>query len=174
MKTLRVISIYLLVLCTTFYVGIGVFQLICPFDQHFDTIEFAKYWKIVDGYMGKRMSIFMPIWLLVVVLNLIVFVKTWRRSPIFWIILSTLIILIIDISFTITHQIPINKFFQSIDVNNLTEAQIKLVQQYREATDKNFDERKIHVLIVFFLISLLPYLLPRLNKEQLKISKIES
>lgn len=169
MKTLRVISIYLLVLCTTFYVGIGVFQLICPFEQHFDTIEFAKYWKTVDGYMGKRMSIFMPIWLLVVILNLIVFFKTWRRSPIFWIILSTLIILIIDISFTITHQIPINKFFQSIDVNNLTEAQIKLVQQYREATGKNFDERKIHVLIVFFLISLLPYLLPRLNKEQLKI-----
>jgi hypothetical protein len=174
MKTLRVISIYLLVLCTTFYVGIGVFQLICPFDQHFDTIEFAKYWKIVDGYMGKRMSIFMPIWLLVVILNLVVFVKTWRRSPIFWIILSTLIILIIDISFTITHQIPINKFFQSIDVNNLTEAQIKIVQQYREATDKNFDERKMHVLIVFILISLLPYLLPRLYKEQAKINKNES
>lgn len=174
MKTLRVISIYLLVLCTTFYVGIGVFQLICPFDQHFDTIEFAKYWKIVDGYMGKRMSIFMPIWLLVVILNLVVFVTTWRRSPIFWIILSTLIILIVDISFTITHQIPINKFFQSIDVNNLTEAQIKTVQQYREATDKNFDERKMHVLIVFILISLLPYLLPRLNKEQVKINKNES
>ena len=65
MKTLRTISIYLLVLCTTFYVGIGVFQFICPFDQHFSTIEFAKYWKVVDGYMGKRMSIFMPIWLLV-------------------------------------------------------------------------------------------------------------
>ena len=169
MKTLRIIAIYLLVLCTSFYVGIGVFQLICPFDTHFSTIEFAKYWKVVDGYMGKRMSIFVPIWLLVIVFNLVVFAKTWRRSPIFWIILSTLIILFIDISFTMKHQIPINKFFQSIDVNHLTEIQIKTVQQYREDTDKNFDTRKIHVLIVFFLISSLPYLLPRLNKEPLEI-----
>lgn len=166
MKTLRTISIYILVLCTTFYAGIGVFHFICPFDQHFTTIEYAKYWKVVDGYMGKRMSIFMPIWLLVIIFNLIVFFKTWRRSPIFWIILSTLIILILDILFTIGNQIPINKFFQSIDVNNLTETQIKTVQQYREDTDKNFGVRGIHVLIVFFLISTLPYLLPRLNREQ--------
>ena len=169
MKMLRVISIYLLVLCTTFYAGIGVFHAICPFDQHFDTIEYAKYWKIVDGYMGKRMSIFVPIWLLVIIFNLIVFAKTWRRSPIFWIILSTLIILVLDISFTIKSQIPINKYFQSIDVNHLTATQIKVIQQYRDDTDKNFGVRSIHVIIVFFLISILPYLLPRLNKEQLNI-----
>ena len=169
MKAVRIISIYILVLCTTFYAGIGVFHFICPFDQHFDTIAFAKYWKVVDGYMGKRMSVFMPIWLLVIIFNLIVFIKTWRRSPIFWIILSTLIILIVDISFTIKSQIPINKYFQSINVNNLTETQIKTVQQYREDTDKNFGKRSTHVLIVFFLISITPYLLPRLNNEQLKI-----
>lgn len=166
MKSVRIISIYILVLCTTFYAGIGVFHFICPFDQHFDTIEFAKYWKVVDGYMGKRMSIFMPIWLLVIIFNLIVFIKTWRKSPIFWIILSSLIILVTDISFTIKAQIPINKYFQSIDVNNLTETQIKTVQQYREDTDKNFGERSTRVLIVFFLISITPYLLPRLNREQ--------
>lgn len=119
--------------------------------------------------MGKRMSFFVPIWLLVIISNLIVFAKTWRRSPIFWIVISTLIILVLDISFTIKSQIPINKYFQSLDVNHLTATQIKVVQKYRDDTDKNFDVRSIQVMIVFFLISILPYLLPRLNKEQLKI-----
>jgi hypothetical protein len=150
-----------------FYAGIGVFHFLCPFDIDFTTIEYAKHWKVVDSYMGKKMSIFMPIWLLVIIFNLAVFFKTWRRSPIFWIILSTLVLLIVDILFTIGHQIPINNFFKSLDVNHLTEAQIKIVQQYRVDTDKNFTERAIHVLIVFFLISILPYLLPRLNKEKL-------
>ena len=168
MKTLRIISIYTLVLCTMFYAGIGVFHFLCPFDLHFTTIEYAKHWKVVDSYMGRKMSVFMPIWLFVIIFNLVVFLKTWRRSPIFWIILSTLILLIIDISFTIGHQIPINNFFKTLDVNHLTDTQIKIVQQYRVDTDKNFNERGMHVLIVFFLISILPYLLPGLYKEKLK------
>lgn len=166
MITVRTIALYLLVIFTTFYVSIGVFTLICTFDQHFDTVTYAKYWKIVDGYMGKRMSIFMPIWMLVFIFNLVVFFKTWRKSPIFWIILGSFIILILDILFTIKAQIPINNYFKTIDVNHLTVEQIAKVQGFRNQTTENFGIRGLMVMIIFLMIVITPYLFRRLNQKQ--------
>ena len=165
MTTIRTIALYLLVIFTTFYVSIGVFTLICPFAEHFDTVMYAKYWKIVDGYMGRRMSIFKPIWMLVFLFNLIVFFKTWRKSPIFWIVLSSFVILIWDILFTIKAQIPINKYFQSIDVNHLTAEQITIIQSFRNQTTENFEFRKLLVVIIFLMIVMTPYLYRRLNQQ---------
>lgn len=154
----KTFTLYLLAILTTFYISIGIFHLICPFDQHFDTVTYAKYWKIVDGYMGRRMSVFVPIWLLVFILNLVLFFSSWRRSPIFWILLSCFILLMLNILFTIKEQIPINNYFQSLDVNNLTSEQISKVQGFRDQTGENFSVRGAMVVVIFLLIISTPYL----------------
>ena len=165
MEKVRTLTLYALVLCTTFYAGLGAFFIICPFDQHFDTLTYIKYWQIVDGYMGKRMPIFGMIWLSTFVLNVIVFFKTWRVSPIFWIIVVCFCLLIADMSFTGKEQIPINQYIQSLDMNNLTSEQLAKLQGLRDQTNKNFGVRDYFQKAMFFLMSITPYLLSRLNQK---------
>jgi hypothetical protein len=104
--------------------------------------------------------------MLVFIFNLIIFFKTWRKSPIFWIILSSFIILILDILFTIKAQIPINNYFKTIDVNHLTIEQIAKVQGFRNQTSENFGVRGLLVLLIFLMIIITPYLFRRLNQKQ--------
>ena len=163
---IRPVVLYILVLFTTGYAALGVFFIICPFEQHFDTVTFAKYWQVVDGYMGKRMPIYGMFWLIVIFLNLLLFFKTWRRSPIFWMILATLVVLIADMVFTGQQQIPINQYIQSLDMNQLTNQQIQKLQFLREQSDKNFELRGIGGWIMFFMMSITPYLLPKLKQAK--------
>ena len=166
MDVVRAVTLYVLVLFTTFYAGLSAFFLICPFDQHFDTVTYAKYWQIVDGYMGRRMPVVGVAWLITLAVNLGVFVNTWRQSPIFWMVLTCLLILVADMAFTGHEQSPINQFFQRIDVNHLTASQIKALQRMREQSDHNFGVRDIGQKAMFFMMSLAPFLLPGLNRRR--------
>ena len=165
MKTARTIALYTLVLFTTGYAALGVFFLICPFDRHFDTVTFTKYWQTVDGYMGKRMPVYGMAWLAVIFINLVLFFKTKRQSPIFWMILASLVILIADMAFTRQAQFPINQYFQSVDANNLTATQIRTLEEMREQSNKNFSWRNLCGWTMFFMMSITPYLLPRMNQK---------
>ena len=137
MAIVRTVALYILILFTTTYVGLGVFQLFCPFDQHFDTQTYATYWQIVDGYMGRRMSVFMPLWFLVMLLNLGIFANTWRQSPIVWMMLLSLGLLAADISFTLKAQLPINQFFRTHNVSHLTPAELPALETLRARTTSN-------------------------------------
>lgn len=169
MKTARTIALYILVLFTTGYVALGVFFIICPFEQHFDIVTYIKYWQTVDGYMGKRMPIYGNLWLLAFLVNIILFAKTWKKSPIFWIIISCLALLITDMVFTGIVQIPINKYIQTLDMNNLTTEQISKLQDVRYQIGKNFGIRHYFGWTMFFLMSITPYLLPKLDEKTIAV-----
>ena len=166
MAIVRTVALYILILFTTTYVGLGVFHLFCPFDQHFDTQTYATYWQIVDGYMGRRMSVFMPLWFLVMLLNLGIFANTWRQSPIVWMMLLSLGLLAADISFTLKAQLPINQFFRTHNVSHLTPAELPALETLRARTTQNFGKRGLGAAIMFFMLSTAPYLLPGLNKRR--------
>ena len=166
MAVVRTVALYVLILFTTFYVGLSVFFLICPFDQHFDTVTYAKYFQIVDGYMGRRMPIVGGAWLLTLVLNLAIFANTWRQSPIFWMILTCLLILVADMAFTGHEQLSINQDYQKMDMNHLTAKQIEALQRMREQSDHNFGVRDIGQKTMYFMMSLTPFLLPGLNRRR--------
>ena len=166
MAVARTVALYVLILFTTFYVGLSFFFLICPFDQHFDTVTYAKYFQIVDGYMGRRMPIVGGAWLITLVLNLAIFANTWRQSPIFWMILTCLLILVADMAFTGHEQLPINQNYQKMDMNHLTAAQINTLQRMREQTDHHFGVRDFGQKAMFFMMSITPFLLPGLNRRR--------
>jgi hypothetical protein len=169
---IRIIAIYLLVLMATAYVGLGfTWDIMCPVEYDMDTLMYAKYWQMVDGYMGKRMPIFGAIWSFLYLINLVVFFKTRKQAPIFWIILVCFMFHIADIIVANMHQIPINQYFQSLDMNNLTEAQLKTLAELRIKTNQNFSIRGVFGVLSFFLMSITPYLLP---KEVSETNKVQS
>ena len=170
MALVRIVALYVLILFTTTYVGLGVFHLFCPFDQHFDTQTYATYWQIVDGYMGRRMSVFMPLWFVVILLNLAIFANTWRQSPIVWMMLLSLGLLAADISFTLKAQLPINQFFRTHDVAHLTPVELPALEALRAQTTQNFGKRGLGAAIMFFMLSTAPYLLPGLNRRRARLA----
>jgi hypothetical protein len=159
----RFASLYALNLMSFIYAGLGIFFVFCPFEDHFTTLDFLKYWQIVDGYMGKRMPIFGNIWLILFVLNLILFFKTRKESPIFWIIIGAFALVIADMAFTIKSQVPLNQYIQTLDFNNLTNEQSNQLQSLRDQDVKNFNFRHYLQWGQFILMSFTPYLLPKLK-----------
>jgi hypothetical protein len=165
MTLLRKIALYLLVLLTTGYAALGFFFIMCPFEQHFDTLTYIKYWQVVDGYMGKRMPIYGMSWLVVFAINIVVFAKTWRKSPILWIILLCLVLVIADMVFTVKEQIPLNQYIQTLDFDNLSAEQSAKLQGLRDQINSNFGVRDYFQWVMFFLMSVTPYLLPKLEER---------
>lgn len=159
----RLVSLYSLNLMSFIYAGLGVFFIFCPFEAHFTTPDFLKYWQIVDGYMGKRMPIFGNIWLILFVLNLIFFYKTRKQSPIFWIIVGAFVLVLADMVFTIKSQVPLNQYIQSLDFNNLTVKQSNQLQSLRDQDVKNFNFRHYLQWGQFILMSFTPYLFARIK-----------
>lgn len=119
---------------------------------------FTEYWQIVDGFMGKRMPVFGITFLALFVINLLLFVKQWRRL-IFWIIVVCFIILVADIFFTGSEQVPVNKYIQSVDVRNVTAQQLKILAEMKIKTQEHFIFRRILMLFSFALLSITPFLL---------------
>lgn len=165
MSKLRFASLYLLNLMSFTYAGLAVFFIFCPFEAHFSTIDFLKYWQIVDGYMGKRMPIFGNIWLVLFILNLIIFFKTRKISPIFWLVVGAFVLVVGEIAFTIKNQLPLNQYIQSLDFNNLTPEQSNQLQSLRDKDVANFSFRHYLQWGQFILMSFTPYLLHKINQN---------
>lgn len=165
MSKLRFPLLYALNMMCFTYAGLAVFFIFCPFEAHFNTVDFLKYWQVVDGYMGKRMPIFGNIWLVLFILNLIIFFKTRKISPIFWLIVGAFVLVVGDIVFTVKNQLPLNQYIQSLDFNNLTPEQSNQLQSLRDKDVANFNFRHYLQLGQFILMSFTPYLLPHLNQK---------
>lgn len=163
----RFALLYALNLMSFIYAGLGIFFIFCPFESHFSTLEFLKYWQIVDGYMGKRMPIFGNIWLILFALNLVLFFKTRKISPIFWLIAGAFVLIVADMVFTIRAQVPLNHYIQSLDFNHLTPEQSNQLQSLRDQNVENFGIRHYLQWGQFLLMSFTPYLLPKLEARLL-------
>ena len=57
-------------------------------------------------------------------------------------------------------------FFQGVDVNHFSSAQIATLQRLREQADHNFSVRDVGQKTMYFMMSLTPFLLPGLNRRR--------
>ena len=73
MATARIITLYLLIFFVTGYGFFGLIDILNPWEQHFDTLTWSKYWKISDGYMSKRMPIYALIWFGVIITLMLIY-----------------------------------------------------------------------------------------------------
>jgi hypothetical protein len=167
MALTRKIALYLLVVLMGLNGGLHFIGILAPVETKMTAAQFAPYWQITDGYMGQKMPIFALITLSLFLTNLILLRKTWR-SLLFWLIVGSGILFIADGIFAGTEQLPINKYMQSIDVNNLTTEQLEKIDPMRLATLKNFDLRNYMAVVVWLAMCVCPFLLPKLE-ERLKI-----
>lgn len=115
--------------------------------------------------MGKRMPIYGQIWIVLSLINLVLFYKTRKISPIFWMILVTLLILIGYIAFTLKNQMPLNQMIQSMDLSHVTPEQMQKLETMRTKDVENFGTRRIAGWVMFFIMSITPYLLHRINPK---------
>lgn len=165
MENIRNIALYLLTLITGMYAGIHFSELMAPVVQKMDVQQYTQYWQLLDGYMGKRMPAFGMMFLLLFAVNIILFIQKWR-SPVFWILIVCLSILIFDIVFTGKEQIPINQYIQSVNASNLTMQQLQTISEMKIKAENNFSIRDFLSIGSFFLMACTPFLLKKENESQ--------
>lgn len=162
-QNIKPVAFYLLLVMTGLFAGIHFLGIMAPIETEMSATEFAGYWQLLDGYMGQRMPVFGQALLALFILNLILLIKKWK-SPVFWIIVVGLLIVLLDLAITVMYQIPINQHIQSIDIQNLTNEQISTIEELQRETIRNFKLRRIAALISFSLISCVPFLYNKTKK----------
>lgn len=150
------------------YAGMLFNHKICPVETQLNPIDYAKYWKIVDGtFMHERMAIMGPGMGIVFAITILLFIKNWKSLTFMFLVLA-FIAFYIDISFTFREQMPINAYINALDLQNITTAQLKQLTEFQAKAIANFDTRFIHSSISFLLLCLCPFFLPRLNDKKLQ------
>jgi hypothetical protein len=149
---------------TGLYAGIHFAGLMAPVQSKMTVTEYTTYWQIVDGYMGQRMPIFGQIFLALYALNILLFIKKWKTTT-FWIILVCFALLLSDMVLTGIQQIPINQYIQGVDAKNLTSDQLTTLEGMKIQAEKNFGNRDMLSIASFALLSLTPFLLWRQVKK---------
>lgn len=165
-STIQKVFLYLILVLVGLYAGMLFNHKICPVETQLTPIEYAKYWKIVDGtFMHDRMAIMGPAMMVIFVITILLFVKNWKSLAFLFLILA-FAAFALDISFTLREQLPINAFINEIDLKNLTEIQTKQLAAFQNKAIANFDTRFIHSTISFFFLCLTPFFLAQLNKSK--------
>lgn len=146
-KLTRII-LFLAVLLSGFYAGAGFFGAMGgnPAIKLMSSSTFAEYWQHVDLYMGARMPIFGPLLLSTQLISTILLIKEYR-TPSFWFMLTAVLILIGDVIFSFSTNLPLNKLIQSWNLNNLPAN----VQDVKWQVVKAFDIRGIFMMSPFFM-----------------------
>lgn len=165
--SIRKISLYLLLVVVGLYAGMLFNHKICPVETQLNPIDYAKYWKIVDGtFMHERMAIMGPGMVIIFLITILLFIKNWR-SWLFLLLVLAFIAFALDISFTVREQLPINAFINELDLKNITPQQTQQLTEFQAKAITNFDERFVHAMLSFLLLSMTPFFLPQLNKKLL-------
>jgi hypothetical protein len=129
------ISIPLSVFMSGLYGGIGFFSVIGhnPAMRRLDNAAFAEYWQSIDHYMGARMPVFGPLLILTLLFGTITLIPKWR-TPSFWLLFIAFLLLITDMVFAFSVNVPLNQQIQSWDVQqlpaNVGEIKAKVVQAF--------------------------------------------
>lgn len=165
LSAIQKVFLYLILVLVGLYAGMLFNHKICPVETQLTPIEYAKYWKIVDGtFMHTRMAIMGPAMMVIFVITILLFVKNWKSLAFLFLILA-FVAFALDISFTLREQLPINAFINELDLQTITEQQTKQLATFQSKAIANFDIRFIHSTISFLLLCLTPFL-PQLNKSK--------
>ena len=164
LSTVQKVFLYLILLLIGLYAGMLFYHEMAPVETQMNPIEYAKYWKIVDGtFMHARMGIMGPIMLIMFIITLVLFLKYWKSLTFLFLVLS-FIAFFLDVRLTVTQQLPINAFINQLDLKSITEIQIKQLTVYQATAIANFETRFVHGIMSFVLLCLTPFFVPRLTK----------
>lgn len=167
----RPMALYLLVLISGGYAGLhfttmmnpSVFGIINSSGDLMGSTQWASSWQITDRFMRVRMSIFGPMIQFFYIITLLLFIRRWRNT-VFWLILISFVLFIADVVLTITQQIPINRYIESLDFQHLTAEQIKKIQEIHPKVIENFRGRELFSIVSFLLITLTPFFWVKSNR----------
>ena len=163
LASLQKLFLYLILVLIGLYAGMLFNHKLCPVETQLSPIEYAKYWKIVDGtFMHERMAIIGPGMGIVFAITILLFLKSWRSLTFLFLVLA-FIAFYIDISFTFQEQLPINAFINQLDLKTITAEQLQQLTAFQAKAIANFDTRFIHSTISFLLLCLAPFFLSRIN-----------
>ena len=148
-SNLTSLVLFFTVLFSGFYAGIGFLGAMG--GNHaiklMSSSTFAEYWQHIDHYMGARMPVFGPLLLGTQLASIILLIKEYR-TPSFWLMLTAFFILIVDVVFTTSVNLPLNKLIQSWDLNSLPDN----VENVRWQVAKAFDIRGIFMMSSFLMV----------------------
>ena len=117
--------LYALLILIGLYAGMLFNHRICPVETQLSPLDYARYWKIVDGtFMHTRMAIMGPGMGILFVLTTLLFVKDWRSLTFLFLVLS-FGAFATDIAFTLKNQLPINAFVNALDLSSITAQQMQ-------------------------------------------------
>jgi hypothetical protein len=106
---------------TGLYAGVGFFTIMGgnPAIARLSDKGFAEFWQHVDHYMGARMPVAGPFFLLATLISMIILFRITGSSFSSWMMSGALVVLIADLVFTLNINHPLNKLIQSWDLSNL-------------------------------------------------------
>jgi hypothetical protein len=118
--TLTEISLAISAILSGLYGGTGFFTIMGgnPAVAGLSDRSFAEFWQQVDSYMGARMPVFGPILMLSLLLSVIALIPE-RKTTSFWLMALALLVMILDLVFTLSTNHPLNRLIQSWDLNQL-------------------------------------------------------
>ena len=162
---IQTIALYLILLIAGGYGGLhvsglldpSVFGVINPAGDLMPPETFAAAWQWTDGFMRVRMGSCGPIIMYGYIITLILFVREWR-NPVFWLLLLAFGLFMADVFLTISKQMPINEYIQSIDVKHLDAVDLKKISGLNRQVIQNFKSREWFSLLGFALVALTPFL----------------
>ena len=164
-SSIQKVFLYIMLVLIGLYAGMLFFHQMAPVETQLNPIDYAKYWKIVDGtFMHSRMRIMAPGMMIMFILTILLFIKDWKSLTFLFLVLS-FIVFFLDVRLTLNHQLPINVFINELDLKNITELQTKQLISYQATAISNFETRFVHGIISFTLLCLTPFFLPRLIKQ---------
>ncbi len=139
--TIRSILLYALLLIIGLYAGMHFFHEMCPVETQLTPLEYARYWKIVDGtFMHRRMGVMGPLMIGLFVVNIIFNVKNWKSLG-FLLLLLSFVAFGLDVAFTVTEQLPINEFINGLDLEHLTPNTMAALARAQHTAIANFESR---------------------------------
>lgn len=145
------VALFVTSILTGFYGGIGFFG----FMSFLGTLErlpaphLVLFWRLIDGYMSRRMRVFGPLMLLSLLATLVLLGPQWQTAS-FWLVGAALLVLIVDVRIAIAENIPVNQTIQNRDVNLSTEQ----IEAFRATMLRAFYQRSTLMMVCFVLVNL--------------------
>lgn len=159
--SIQKVFLYSVLVLVGLYAGTLLNHSIYPVETQLSPLEYAKYWKIVNGTsMHTHMAIMEPGMGVLLVVTILLFIPNWR-SPTFIFLVLAFVAFAIDVSFTLREQMPINIFMNNLDLSNITVEQTKQLAKFQAEAIASFDTRFIHGSISFLLLCLAPFFLDK-------------